>query len=91
MEAMLGISLYNYLYLRLAKTAVFLIIPYAFFSTKLKREEQVLPRSDGGEGEEEVGRGQGGEMAQTVYRHMNKCINNKKSKVSKTCLSIHIN
>jgi hypothetical protein len=36
-----------------------------------KRAEQVLPGSEG------VG-GQGGEMAQAMYTHMNKCINNKK-------------
>jgi hypothetical protein len=37
---------------------------YAFSSTKLeKRAEQVLPGSKGG---------QGGEMAQTMYAHVNK-------------------
>jgi hypothetical protein len=41
MEAMLGISLYSYPYLKLAKT---LIIAYVFSSTELeKRAEQVLP------------------------------------------------
>jgi hypothetical protein len=34
-EAMLGISLYSYPYFKLAKRAVFLIIAYVFFSTKL--------------------------------------------------------
>jgi hypothetical protein len=29
-----------------------------------------------------VGGGQVGEMAQTMYTHMNKCINNKKEKTS---------
>jgi hypothetical protein len=45
MEATLGISLYSYLYLILAKMYVFLIIFYVFSSTKLenKRVEQVLP------------------------------------------------
>jgi hypothetical protein len=33
MEAMLGISLYSYLYLTLAKYYVFLIISYVFSST----------------------------------------------------------
>jgi hypothetical protein len=43
-----------------------------------KRAEQVLLRSEGGEG---GGReGQGVEMAQTMYTHMNKCVNNKKRK-----------
>jgi hypothetical protein len=44
MEATLGISLYSYLYLKLAKRYVFLIVSYVFFSTKSenKRAEQVL-------------------------------------------------
>jgi hypothetical protein len=50
------------------KCYVFLIIAYAFFSTKLeKRAEQVLP---GGRGRE--WRTAGGEMAQTMYARMNK-------------------
>jgi hypothetical protein len=46
-EAMLGISLYRYLYLKLAKCCIFLIISYIFSSTKLenKRMEQVPPGS----------------------------------------------
>jgi hypothetical protein len=58
MEATLGISLYSYHYLKLAKHYVFLIISYVFSSTKLdnKRAEQVLC----------VGAGQ---MAQTMYTH----------------------
>jgi hypothetical protein len=45
MEAMLAISLYNYLYLKLAKHYVFLLIIYVFSSTKSenKNVEQVLP------------------------------------------------
>jgi hypothetical protein len=66
---MLGISLYSYLYLKLEKRYVFLIIPYVFSSTKLeKRAEQVLPGSEGVGGEGESG----GEIAQTMYTHMNK-------------------
>jgi hypothetical protein len=73
MEAILGIFLYSYLYLKLAKMLC-LIISYVFSSTKLaKRTEQVLPGSGG---EERGLRGQGGEVAQTMYTHMNKCINN---------------
>jgi hypothetical protein len=54
MEAMLGISLYSYPYLKLQKCYVFLIIAYVFSSTKLeKRAEQILPGSKGGEGEKE--------------------------------------
>jgi hypothetical protein len=42
---------------------------YVFSSTKLeKRAEQVLPGSEGKEG----WGGQGGEMAQTMYAHVNK-------------------
>jgi hypothetical protein len=45
---------------------------YAFSSTKLEiRAEQVLPGSGGG-GEEDGDRGQGGEMTQTMYAHVNK-------------------
>jgi uncharacterized membrane protein len=61
MEAPLGISLYSYLYLELAKTYVFFIISYVFSSTKSenKKAEQVLPGSGGG-------RGEGGVVAQTT-------------------------
>jgi hypothetical protein len=47
MEATLGISLYSYLYLKLAKWYIFLIIFFVFSSTKLenKRAKQVLPGS----------------------------------------------
>jgi hypothetical protein len=38
MEATLGISLYIYLYLKLEKHCVFLIIPYAFSSIKLENQ-----------------------------------------------------
>jgi hypothetical protein len=48
MEAMLGISLQSYLYLKL--------IPYIFSLTKLgKRSEQVLPRNEGEECRESDG------------------------------------
>jgi hypothetical protein len=51
---------------------VFLIIAYVFSSTKLeKRAEQGLPGSEGG-GVRGRGQGQEGEMAQTIYAHMNK-------------------
>jgi hypothetical protein len=50
METMLGISLHSYLYLKLAKRCVFLIISFVFSLTKLenKRAEHVLPESSGG-------------------------------------------
>jgi hypothetical protein len=44
MEAMLGISLYSYPYLKLAKTICLCIIAYVFSSTKLEKwPEQALP------------------------------------------------
>jgi hypothetical protein len=66
MEAMLGICI-----AQLAKTVC---LPYCliFSSTKLeKRAEQVLPGSERCGGGEERGWGQGGEMTQTMYVHMN--------------------
>jgi hypothetical protein len=55
MEAMLGISLYSYPYLKLAKVLCLSYYAYVFSSTKLeKRAEQVLPGSKvvGGERKE---------------------------------------
>jgi hypothetical protein len=50
---MLGISLYNYPCLNYQKHYVFFIIAYVYTSTKLeKRAEQILPGSEGDEGEE---------------------------------------
>jgi hypothetical protein len=74
MEATLGISLYSYFYPKLAKMLCLFYFSYVFSSTKLaeqKRAEQVLPGSQGGWRV----RGQGGEVAQTMYTHINKCIN----------------
>jgi hypothetical protein len=72
LEAMLGISLYSYLHLKLAKIIFFLIIAYVFSSKKTenKRAEQVLPRSSAGWGG--VWR-----VAQTMYTHVTKCKNDK--------------
>jgi hypothetical protein len=65
MEAMLGISLYSYPYLRWQKCFVFLIIAYVFCLTKLEiKAEQILPGREGGWGGEGGGKGQGGEMTQ---------------------------
>jgi hypothetical protein len=75
MEAMLGVSLYSYPYLNYQKCFVFLIIACIFSLTKLEiRPEQVLPRSEGGRGvgTQGGGRGQGEEMAQTMYALVNK-------------------
>jgi hypothetical protein len=70
METMLRISLYSYLYLKIAKM---LSLSYLLFfsSTKSenKRAEQVLPR----------GMGTGvGKVAKTVYTHVGKYKNNKR-------------
>jgi hypothetical protein len=70
MEAMLGISLCTYLYLKLAKMLCLSYYLLCFLFNKIvEKGEQVLPGSDvaGGEGGE-----QGGEMAQTIYAHINK-------------------
>jgi hypothetical protein len=54
MEAMLGVSLYSYLYLNKQKCFVPCIIVYTLSSTKLEiRSEQPLPRSEGVQGERE--------------------------------------
>jgi hypothetical protein len=69
-----GISLYSYLYLKLGKQYVFLIISYIFSSTKSenKREKQVQLRSMGKGGRERR------EVAQTMHTHVSKCKNDKK-------------
>jgi hypothetical protein len=73
METMLGISLYSCPYLNLQKCFVFIIIAYVFSSTKLeKRAEQYLPGIEGVWRREGGGWGQGAEMAQTIYVHVNK-------------------
>jgi hypothetical protein len=70
MEVMLGISPYTYLYLKLAKMLCLSYYLLCFLFNKIvEKGEQVLPGSDvegGGGGE------QGGEMAQTIYAHINK-------------------
>jgi hypothetical protein len=69
-ETMLGMSLHSYLYFKLAKTLVFLIISYVFSSTRSenKRAEQVLPGSW-----RSGGVGGGG----TMYTYISKYKNNK--------------
>jgi hypothetical protein len=72
MEAMLEISLYSFPYLRYQKRFIVLIIAYVFSSTNWKkRAEKVLPGREEGGREERECRGQGGEMTQTMYAHMN--------------------
>jgi hypothetical protein len=72
MEAMIGISLDSYLYLKLAKMLCLLIISCVFSSTKSENKgaEQVVPR-----------RGSGGGrvcgVAQIMCTHVSKCKNDK--------------
>jgi hypothetical protein len=73
LEAMIGISLYSYFYIKLEKKCyVFLIISYILSSIKSekKRAEQVLPGSRGGEWVV-------GEVAEIMYIHVSKCKNDK--------------
>jgi hypothetical protein len=66
-EAILGIPLHSFLYLKLTKYYVFLIISYLFSSTKSenKKAEQVLSGSVCGMGE----------LVQTMYTYVSKCKN----------------
>jgi hypothetical protein len=84
MEAMLRISLLLSLS-QASKIPMSFLLSLVFSSTKLeKRTEQVLPGSKEAWGGEGGGREQEGEMAQTMYAHMNKWINNKKQYLKKT-------
>jgi hypothetical protein len=71
MEAMLRISLYSYLYFKLAKKCyVFLTISNVFASTKLeKRAEQDLPGSEGGRERRKRIRGGGRDVPNNVYTY----------------------
>jgi hypothetical protein len=62
MEAMLGISLYSYLYLKLAKL---LCLSYYLFK-KIREQEDGTGSARKGEG-----------VAQTMYTHVSKCKNDK--------------
>jgi hypothetical protein len=82
MEAMLGISLYSYLYPKVAKMLCLSYYPLCFLFNKIGEEgrtSSVWKR--GGERERKIGegggRGTGGKVAQTMYVHMNKYKNNK--------------
>jgi hypothetical protein len=72
MEAMLGISLYSYLYLNPAKI-VCLSYYLCFSLAKLeKRAEQVLTGSNGGGGERDGLGGRRERSPPKMYAHMNK-------------------
>jgi hypothetical protein len=72
MEVRLGICLYRHLYLELAKNCLSYYCLCLLFN-KIGKEEggKVLPESEG-MGRRRRGLGQGEEMAQTMYAHMNK-------------------
>jgi hypothetical protein len=79
MEAMLGMSLYSYLYLKLAKIVHLSYYCLCLLFNKIGEEGRTgsaWKRRDwrGEGGSKGGGGGQGGEMAQTVYAHMNKLI-----------------
>jgi hypothetical protein len=72
MERMLGISLYSYLYLKLAKMRSFFYHLLCFLFNKIREE--------GGTGSAWKRGGVGGrreEVAQTRYTHVSKCKNDK--------------
>jgi hypothetical protein len=57
MEAMVGISLYSYLYLKLAKILClsYYLLCFLFNKIENKRAKQILPGSGGGQDKEEDG------------------------------------
>jgi hypothetical protein len=70
MEAMLGISLYSYLYLKLAKTCLSYYL-LCFLFNKIGEEGRIGSAWKQGRKERE-------RWPQTMYTHMSKCIKNKK-------------
>jgi hypothetical protein len=70
METMLRISLCSYLYLKVAKMLCLSYNLSCFLFNKIGKEGRI------GSTWKRGGWGKGGEMAQTMYTHMNKCINN---------------
>jgi hypothetical protein len=90
MKTTLGISLYSYLYLKLQKHYVFLIISHVFSSTKSeKRVEQVLygSRVWGLRGRQRNLRK--GEVVLTTYIQVSKCKNDKIKERKKKVNIIH--
>jgi hypothetical protein len=70
MEAMLEISLYSYLYLKLAKMLWFYYL-LCFLFNKIGEKDRRSAWKPGVGGKGRSG-GQAGEMAQIMYAHMNK-------------------
>jgi hypothetical protein len=72
MEAMLGISLYSYLYLKLAKTLSFLLsLTFSFQQNQRTRGQNRVYLEVGGKGE----------VVQIMYTHVSKCKNSKIKKL----------
>jgi hypothetical protein len=69
MEAMLEISLYSYPYLKPAKMLCLSYYLLCLLFNKIGEEGRT---GSGGWRKEGQGQGQGEEMAQTIYAHMNK-------------------
>jgi hypothetical protein len=70
MEATQGISLYSYLYLKLAKMSCFSYYLLCFFFYKIREKEGRTSSA------QRWGRGE--EVAQILYTHVNKCKNDFK-------------
>jgi hypothetical protein len=81
MEAMLGISLYSYLYPKLAKPLCLSYSLLYFLFNKIKEE--------GGTSSAWKSRGWGGTVAQTMHAHVSKCKNDKiKERKKLKCLFV---
>jgi hypothetical protein len=72
MEARLGISPYSYPYFKLAKLLSFLLLLMSSLQQNWRRGQNTFCLEVKGMGEKRGGGGQGREMAQTMYAHMNK-------------------
>jgi hypothetical protein len=72
-EAMLGITLYSYLYPKIPKTLCFSYHLLYFLFNKIREEDRKSSAGSGGFGWEEVV----GEVAQKMYTHVSKCKNDK--------------
>jgi hypothetical protein len=70
MEATLGISLYSYFYLKLAKMLWFSYYFFCFLFNKIRKQEGRI----GSAQKPECG---GGQLAQITYTHIGKCKNDK--------------
>jgi hypothetical protein len=78
MEATLGIPVYSYLYLKLAKTLSFLLSLMFSLQQNQRRGQNRLCLETGRNGALREG-----EVAQTMYTHVSKCKNDKMRKEKK--------